>query len=305
MVERVYRSTKHPKLPDTFARLRAEPEVPKTINHIQTWIDQTAPVPPTPPPKSTCDQSLSPSVLPLPSGSTRQLRSSGLKFKGVDALPLQPTHGNRPPHPHPHPTHISRKRKMQDSSDSNPRRSERSRKIVSSVPADNVTNVKGNEDVAMKASHRQRRAANKINEEDKAFEDTMGDARPLTFRNPKPGGGRLPRGIKSKDAVYGEGLLKPSLVPSTPSKTTSSRSKSSGSPSKGLIVVNKRERMDFMVPAINFRTLRDTNESGDLKGKLQKLWQHMNWREQKVIPFAFKVRLMCRPLTLSQLILTW
>ena len=178
---------------------------------------------------------------------------------------------------------------MPDSPSTNPRQSARNKKIILSTPADDVTDVKGKKVVASKVPYRQRKVVSRINEDD-IFEetgDTLEDQVPGTSGDFNPGRGRLPRGMGSSNEFIAGG---PPLTLSTPSKTTSSRSKKPGSPSKGLVTVNKKERMKFMMPRITFKTLIDTNKTGNLKGKLQKLWQHINWHEQKVIPSAFKVR---------------
>ena len=293
MAGRVIRTKNHPKLPDTFERLRAQAAERKTTDPVQDWLEQT-PLPPSEAyalPQPACNHARKTSNLPPPSESTRQLR---LRSRTVDASPLQPTHGNQLPPPPP-PTNFNRKRKMPDSPDTNPRQSARNKKNIQSTSIDDGTVLKGKEGVATRASQGPRKAGNKKKEVDvfdvsgNAFEDGGGSS----LEKSMAVGGR-PRTEKgpSNEAVFGQGFVKLSMPSSTPSKTPSSPSKRSGSPSKGLITLDKRERMVFMDPRTIFQTLIDTKRSGQLTGKLQKLWQHMNWHERKVIPSAFKVRLI-------------
>ena len=142
------------------------------------------------------------------------------------------------------------------------------------MPADDATDVKGKEVFAIKGPHRQRKVISRISEDD-MFEETgstLNDELSSFYEDFKPRRDRIPRGMgSSNELMAGEGLVRPPLTLSTPSKTSSSRSKKLGSPSKGLFIVNKRERMDFMVPRITFKTLIETNKTRDLKGKLQEL----------------------------------
>ena len=310
MAERVIRSTKHPKLPDTFERLRAQIVEPNTTDPVQKWLEQTSVLPSKAYalPQPAYNYARKPSNLPPPSQSTRQLR---LRSRTVNATPLQPTHGNRLPHPHPPPppysppTYPNRKRKMLDSPDTNPRQSARNKKNIQSTSIYDGTVVKGKEGVTTRASQGQRKAGYKEKEVDvfdasgKAFEDGGPSSRGKSMVV----GGRLGKEKGSSDEpVFGKGFVKLSMPSSTPSKTPSSPSKRSGSPSKGLITVDKRERMIFMDPRTSFQTLIDTKKSGHLTGRIQKLWQHMNWHERKVIPSAFKVGLMRCHQTLMMLI---
>ena len=294
MVERVIRSTRHPKLPDTFERLRAQAEACMTTDPVQDWLEQTSLLPSKVYAHSqpAYNHGRKVSDLPPPSHSARELR---LRSRTVNAAPLQPTHGNRLPHPHSPPTYPNRKRKMSDSPDSNPRKSTRNKKNIQSMAQDDGTVVKGREGVATRASQGRRKAGNKTKEADvfdvsgNAFED----GGPSSLGKSMAVGRHLGKEKESSDEpIYGKGFVKLSMPSSTPSKTSSSPSKRSGSPSKGLITVDKRERMIFMDPRTSFQTLIDTKKSGHLTGKVQKLWQHMNWHERKVIPSAFKVRLM-------------
>lgn len=301
MAERLIRSTKHPKLPDTFERLRAQVEEPKATDPVQDWLEKTSLLPSKAYalPQLAYNHARKPSNLP-PSHSIRQLR---LRSRIVNASPLQPTHGNRlppppsppPPSPPPPLTRLNRKRKMPDSPDTNPRQSARNKKNIQSTPIDNRTVVKGKEGVATSVSQGQRKFGNKKKEVD-VFDvpgDAFEDGGPSSLGKSMAGGGRLEKEKgPSEKSVFGKGFVNISMPSSTPSKTTSSPSKRSGSPSKGLITVDKRERMIFMDPWITFQTLIDTKKSGHLTGKLQKLWQHTNWYERKVIPSAFKVRLI-------------
>ena len=300
MAERVIRSTRHPKLPYTFERLRAQAEERMTTDPVEDWLEQTSLLQPRTYAhhQPAYNQAQKPSNLPPPSQSIRQLR---LRSRTVNASPLQPTHGNRLPHPHallpPHsaPTYPNRKRKMPNSPDSNPRQSARNTKNIQSTSIDDGTVVKGRDGVATRASQGRRKAGNKTKEADvfdisgNAFED----GGPSSLGKSMAVGGRLGKEKgSSNEPVFGKGFVQLSMPSSTPSKTSSSPSKRSGSPSKGLVTVDKRERMIFMDPRTSFQTLIDTKKSGHLTGKVQKLWQYMNWHERKVIPSAFKVRLM-------------
>ena len=165
--------------------------------------------------------------------------------------------------------------------------------------------MRGKEGIATRISQEQRKVGNKKKEVDvfdapgNAFED----GGPSSLGKSMASGGRLEKEKgPSNESGFGMGFVKLSMPSSTPSKTPSSPSKRSGSPSKGLITVDKRERMIFMDPRITFQTLIDTKRSGHLTGKLQKLWQHTNWYERKVIPLAFKVRLIRTHGTLKMLI---
>lgn len=295
-MERVIRSTRHPKLPNTFERLRAQAEERNATNPIQDWLEQTSLPPPKayPPSHPSHNHIQESSEFPLAIHSTRQLR---LRSRTVDALALQPTHGNRlprlPTSPHPPASpppsiYLSRKRKMPDSSDTIPRQSARTKKNIQSKPADDGPGVKGKGDVATRVSQRLRRVDGQTKEGD--IFNMPGAA--LEEGEPFKDDRSLAKGKgPSNDSVFGKRFVKLPMASSTPSKTSSSPSKRSGSPSKGPIVVNKNERMKFMEPRILFKTLSETNKSGYLTGKIQKLWQHTNWYERRVIPSAFKVRL--------------
>ena len=150
MVERVYRSTRHPKLPDAFERLQARIEETRTTDALQTWLDHATPALS----KQLYDQFRPSSLHPAP-GSTRQLRSSGFTPR-VNTLPLQPTHGNQ----QPPPTRANRKRKIPNSSDTVPRQSARKKQVAQSTSAADGPNVKG-KDVATRVSHRQRKVGGK------------------------------------------------------------------------------------------------------------------------------------------------
>ena len=315
MLERVIRSTRHPKLPDTFERLRAQAEAEAEERDIsdpvQHWLEQTSPSPPPPPSKAHLSSPHSShirirtresSTLPRPIHSIRQLR---LRSRTVSALPLQPTDGNRLRHPPTFPlstspppptTRLNRKRKMPDSFDPIPRQSARNKKEknIQSKPGDDGPGVKGKAEVATRVSQRQRKVGGQRKEED-IFSlpgDALAEGEPSDLGEPWPGGGPLANAKgQSNDSVFGKGFVKFPMASSTSSKTPSSPSKRSGSPSKGPIIVNKNERMKFMEPRITFKTLSDTNKSGYLTGTLQKLWQHANWYERRVIPLALKVGL--------------
>ena len=182
---------------------------------------------------------------------------------------------------------------MPDSSHPNLRQSARNKKKnIQLTSADDGPSAKDNDRNTTRTSQQSRKVVSK-NNEDGIFdtaEDTWGDGGPLSLGNPMPRGGRPAGGMElSNSLVFAGGYVKLPMASSTPSKTPSSPSKKVGSPSKGL-VVNKRERMKFMEPRVTFTTLQDTNVSGYLTGKLQKLWHDMDWYEPKVIPSAFKVR---------------
>ena len=168
---------------------------------------------------------------------------------------------------------------MPDGSDSNPRQSARNKKNIQSTSVDDVTVIKGKEGVAIRVSQGQPKAGSKKKEVDifDVPKDIFEDGGPSSLGKSMASGGRLEKEKgPSNDPVFGKGFVKLSMASSTSSKTPSSPSKRSGSPSKGLITVDKRERMIFMDPRITFQTLTDTNKSGHLTGKLQKLWQHTN-----------------------------
>ena len=313
MAERVFRSTRHPKLPDTFERLRAQAQERKTTDPVPDWLEQTSLLQPKAYAHSqpAYNQARKPSNLPPPSHSVRQLH---LRSRTVNTSPLQPTHGNRLPHPHPHPpphfppTYPKRKRKMPDSPDSNPRQSARNKKNIQSTSIDDGTIMEGKEGVTTRVSRGQRKAGNKKNEVDvfDVSENAFEDGGPSSLGNSMAVGRRLGKEKgRSNESVFGKGFVQLAMPSSTPSKTPSSPSKPSGSPSKGLITVDKRERMIFMDPRTSFQTLIDTKKSGHLTGKVQKLWQHMNWHERRVIPSAFKVRLMRCHQTLMMLTVAW
>ena len=304
MAERVIRSTRHPKpkkLPDTLERLRAQAKERKTTDPVQDWLERTS----SPPskaytfPQPAYNHARKPSNLPPPSHSVRQLH---LRSKIVDASPLQPTHGNQLPHPHPPPpthsppTYPSRKRMMPDDFDANPRQSAPTKKKIQSTAQDDGTMVKGKEGVATRASQGQRKVGSKKKEVD-VFDvpgDRLEDGARSRIRDSLGSKRRQAKEERlSNQSSHVKGIVTHLMSSSsTPLKTPSPQSKGSGSSSKGLINVNKRERMIFMEPRIEFQTLIDTKNSGTLTGKLQKLWRHGNWYEPKVIPSAFKVRLL-------------
>ena len=290
MVERLYRSTKHPKLPDTFERLRAQAEEPKTINTVQNWVDQTTPALSTTASaaKQVYGQIRKPCPHAPPINSTQRVRSSGLNSRTVNALPLQPTHGNQ----RTRPQRVSQKRKMPDDFNTIPRQSARIKRAQSSS-ANDEPSVKRKQDIALSAPHRQWMPSSEA-KDDETFHvsgNVLEDERPSGFGSFRPGRGHLAVGMEpSSGPASGEDAVRLPMAFTTPSKNSSSRSKKPGTPSKGLVIVDKRERMKFMRPCITFWTLIDTNKSGDLKGKLQKLWQHINWHERKIIPSDFKVR---------------
>ena len=179
---------------------------------------------------------------------------------------------------------------MPDNIDTNTRQCLRKKKNLHSTAAEDELGMKPKEFVTTKASQRQRKVVSKAKENEmvEEFEDTLEYEGPASQGNSIPGRGHPAGPIgKSNDSVFGRGFVNLSTSASTPS---SSPSKKSHSPSKGLMPVNKRERMKFMDPPIEFKTLEDTIEFGYLTSKLQKLWRHMNWNERKVIPSAFKVK---------------
>ena len=279
MVNRLYRTRNHPKLPDTFERLQAQAQAraqaqvgePKTSSAVHIWLDQVAP----PPSERSIDPSPTSPILSPASYPTRHPRST--------ILPLQPAHGNQLS-----PTRFNLKRKMPDSSDTNTRQSARIKIATRSTPADDRPRVEDNEGVATGVSRKHRKATSKTKEEDR-FDDAPGDT---VQKKEVPSLGHFGSGMKSSQRMLlGEGAAKfpsDSSTRTTPSKASSSRCRKSGSPSKALIPVDKRERMEFMVPGITFRTLEDTNENGDLEGMLQKLWHHINCDGRKIIPSTFK-----------------
>ena len=296
------RSTRHPKLPDTFERLRAQAEERDTSDPVQDWLEQTSPSPSKAHLSSHSSHSHTREALtlPRPIHSIRQLR---LRSRTVSALPLQATDGNRQRHPPtcplptsppPPSTQFNRKRKIPDSSDTIPRQSARNKKNIQSKPADDGPGVKGKADVATRVSQRQRKVGGQRKEEGifTVPGDALQEGHHSNLVEPLPGGGPLGNAKgPSNDSLFGKGFVKFPMASSTTSKTPSSPSKRSGSPLKGPIIVNKNERMKFMEPRITFKTLSDTNKSGYLTGQIQKLWQHANWYERRVIPLAFKVGL--------------
>ena len=310
MAERVIRTRDHPKLPDTFERLRALAEERNTTDPVQDWLEETSLLPPKAYaiPQPACNHAPNASSLPPPSHSVRQLR---LRSRTVNASPLQPTHGNRlpapPPLPSP-PTYLNRKRKMPDSPDTNPRQSARNKKDIQSTSKDDGTVGRGKGGVTTRASQGQRKVGNEKREVD-VFDvsgNTFEDGAPSSLGKSVAVGGRLGKEQGPlNEPVFGKGFVKLSIPSSTPSKTPSSPSKRLGSPSKGLITVDKRERMVFMDPRTTFETLIDTKKSGYLTDRLQKLWQHMNWHERKVIPSALKVSHIRCHQTLMMLIVAW
>ena len=200
----------------------------------------------------------------------------------MNALPLQPTHGNRLPHP-PAPTpplvpvSVASARCR---TDSNPRQSGRNKRNIQSTSVDDGLGMTAQEDVATSATERQRMVGSQTTEED-IFDVPRGaleDGEPFSRRESMPDGGRL------------AGKMGRLL---------------SGSPSEGLISVDRRERMMFMEPRITFRTLTDMNKSGQLIGKLQKLWRQLNRHERKVIPdicvffFSILLPIYCHTLIIN------
>ena len=105
-----YRSRNHPKVPDLFARLRAQDCEPKTVGMIEDWLGGTAFTTVAPPPKPTPPLSEAQKSVPRPHRSfpVLPLYTHNLRPKPSCLLPLQPTYGNRAPLP-PRP---NRKRKM-------------------------------------------------------------------------------------------------------------------------------------------------------------------------------------------------
>lgn len=298
MVERVIRTTRHPKLPDTFERLRAQAEGRNATDPIQDWLAQTSLSPSKSYATSPSSHALSPesSNLPLPFHSTRRLC---LRSRTVNASPLQPTHGNRLPHPPtsplstppPHPPSLldlNRKRKTPDSSDTNPRQSTRNKKNLQSKSADDRPDMRDKEDFTIRVSQKQRKVNNLIKKENVFNEEEE----PSDAKTSLPSGRPL---VKSKepsnDLVFNKGFIKLPITISKPSKISSSSLIRSDSLFNDTIIINENERMKFLIPRITFKTLLDTNKSEFLTGKLQKLWQHIDWHERKVIPSAFKVGL--------------
>ena len=270
MVERIIRTINHPKPPNTFDILRAQAKAPKTTDGVQDWLDQAHPAPLKPIISAT--EKAHP--LPPPSHLTRRLRSTGLTSRSVIALPLQPTDGNRLPPL----TRVNLKRKIPDSSNVKRRESPRKGRNTPLVLIDGANDE---EVVAGKASKRRQKPASN-DEEDGTVQDTEGSS---SLGKDLPGRGHVAGWREIPDDTQNS-----SAEPSSPSKTTNSRSKkSSSSPSKKLPQVTKRERMEFMSPRILFRTIVDTKEEGYLGGKLAELWKHMNRQERNVIPSALKV----------------
>lgn len=93
---------------------------------------------------------------------------------------------------------------------------------------------------------------------------------------------------------------------SIPSGTSGFPSEKSNSPSKSFSQKNldNRQRMRFLTPRIEFRTLTDTKNAGYLKDMLLQLWQHIDGHELRIIPAAFKVSLVDYRLNLVMLTMT-
>ena len=307
MQEAVYRTTRHPKLPDTFKSLRAQATKTKTTDPVQDWLDQTSLAP-----SNIYGPALS--NLPQPLPSPRKLR---LRSRTVNTIPLQPIHGNRlhPPSISPPPSlaYPNRKRKMPDGPDIVPRQSVRIKKNLQSISADDKPDIKGRTDITARTSRGQRKVANtrKQNHVFDLHRDTPEEGGSSSLGSSLPNKARLvegagalewmaaSRGMEASTSIEASNhpildnrSIKLPMEPSTPSRTSSSPSKKSGALSKGPIVVNKRERLAFMEPCITFRTLLDTKKSDHLTGKLWTLWKNLNWYEQQVIPSEFKVRLV-------------
>ena len=168
----------------------------------------------------------------------------------------------------------------------------RSKKTISAGSVDDGHSAKGKEVVAIEVPQRQQKLEGKAREGDAVdvSGDILGNEGQPSSEEAQPGGGHLAIGMEIPHEVSrGERAPIP-VAMSSPSKTTNSRSMKTASPTKKkLPVLTKRARMKFASPRIIFNTVIFTNQSGYLKGTLAELWQHMNRREGKVIPYEVKV----------------
>lgn len=299
MVNREYRTRNHPKLRHTFQRLRAQGGEPKIISSIEDWLHETASTsakagscrrpaptylpPPPSPPLSTIPSPNFPPVLPS--------QILGFPPKARNASPLRPTHGNQgfPP------PRTSLKRKLSNRfAMAEPRQSARIKKMPPPGSMGDGSGVKDEEGATAATRRRKPQGPTKkavaVNTEAGNAPNTSktpvdGEAS-ASFKGPGSIGARHAKEADLQMRLLSEAAIKHQLSMSTPT----SPSKKSSSPSKASKVLNKRDRMEFLVPSITFRTLVDTKNDGELEGKLERLWlDHINWNEQAILPAEFKV----------------
>lgn len=272
MVEHAHRTTRYRRLPDTLERLRAQVQESETINPVQHWLNQALLTPT----KSTISPTRNPLPLPSSPHTIRQRRSAASTPRRLKAGPLSPTGGNRLP---PYPS-VKVKRKMSCDFTMNLR----SKKIILAGSADEGQSAKGKEVVGMEEPQGQQKLKGKAREGDAVDESgdiLRNEGQPSSEETP-PERGQPATGMEIPHEV--------SLEESAPSRTSTSRSRKTQSPTKKkLPILTKRARMKFASPRIIFDTVVSTKQSGHLKGTLAQLWQHINRRESRVIPYEVKV----------------
>ena len=272
-----YRSRNHPKVPDLFARLRAQDCEPKTVGLIEDWLGGTAfttearPAALTPP---LCEAQKS---VPRPHRSSSLIHSSTPKPPSL--LPLQPTHGNRAPLP-PRP---SRKRKM--SANEIPRQSARLKKIT---PPDLVGDGLPTKEKQSGPSARGRKMQEPSKDSGaEGVKQGRGSTIPTSSGDEasaeETSGGRAP--------TVQQGILVGAAASYTLSRSSGrSPSKKSSSPTKGSRTLSKRERMQFLTPHILFTTLIAIKDEGYLTGSLETLWlDYIKWNNRAIVPMELKV----------------
>ena len=276
-----YRSRNHPKVPDLFARLRAQDCEPKTVGMIEDWLAGTAFTTVALPPEPTPPLSEAQKSVPRPhrSSPVLPLYTHNLRPKLSCLLPLQPTHGNRAPLPPP----PNRKRKIPPNEI--PRQSTRLKKVI---PPDLVGNGLPAKEKQSGPSARGRKMQ-KPSKDSGAEEVKQRKASTIPTSSgdeasaEETGGGRAP--------TVQRGILVGAAASYTLSRSSGrSPSKKSSSPTKGSRTLSKRERMQFLTPRILFTTLKATKDKGHVTARLQTLWlNYINWNNKAIVPTELKV----------------
>ena len=272
-----YRSRNHPKVPDLFARLRAQDCEPKTVGMIEDWLGGTAFTTVAPPPEPTPPLSEAQKSVPRPYRSSSRIHSS--TSKPPCHLPLQPTHGNRAPlSPRP-----NRKRKMPPNE--LPRQSARLKKVT---PSDLVGDGLPAKEKQSGPSARGRKMQ-KPSRDSGAEGVKQGKAITISTRSGDEASAEETSGDRAPTGQ--QGILVGAAASYTLSRSSGrSPSKKSSSPTKGSRTLSKRERMQFLTPRIIFTTLKATKDKGHVTARLQTLWlDYINWDNKAIVPTELKV----------------
>ena len=168
----------------------------------------------------------------------------------------------------------------------------RNKKNIPAGSVDDGHSAGGKEVVSMEIPQGQQKLEGKAREGDAV--DVNGDilrnkGQPSS-EEALPERGHLATGMEIPHEVSSEEGAPIPVTMSSPSKTTTSRSRKTPSSKKiKAPALTKRARMEFASPRVLFSTIILTKQGGRLQGTLAELWQHINRREGKIIPYEFKV----------------